>query len=280
MARRRSRQVHQYDKIFKENIEEALPGLIKNLFGIHAIHTEELPDDIQHTRERIPDVLKRLTVPSGKKFILHIEFQTQNEPEMAFRMAEYFIMLLRKYQLPVRQYVIYVGRNRPLMTDHISTEQMSYKYHLITLSSIDYHLFLQRPRPEEKMLAILANFGNDDPASAIKGIVKQVIDASSGDFAAQRHINQLRILAQLPKFDQEILTMLDNLESVFSDEQDILYRIGEMKGERKGEAKATKKAQEKFVKRLLRKTDFTIAEIAGLVEVSQYFVRKIKKSMA
>ena len=58
--------------------------------------------------------------------------------------------------------------------------------------------------------------------------------------------------------------MLYGLQDLLSDERDILYRIGEVKGE----AKATKK------------TDFTIAGIASLVEVSQYFVRKTKKSMA
>ena len=54
MAKARSRikkgkksnpQVNQYDKIFRENLEAALPGLIRNLLGIHAVHTEELPDD-------------------------------------------------------------------------------------------------------------------------------------------------------------------------------------------------------------------------------------------
>jgi hypothetical protein len=58
-AKQGSPQVNQYDKIFRENLEAALPGLIRNLLGIHAVQTEELPDDIQHTKERKPDVLKR-----------------------------------------------------------------------------------------------------------------------------------------------------------------------------------------------------------------------------
>jgi hypothetical protein len=50
--RKNERQVNQYDKILRENIEAALPGLIKNLLNIHTVDTEELPDDIQHTKER------------------------------------------------------------------------------------------------------------------------------------------------------------------------------------------------------------------------------------
>jgi len=37
------RQVHQYDKILRENLEAALPGLVKRLLDIHAVHSEELP---------------------------------------------------------------------------------------------------------------------------------------------------------------------------------------------------------------------------------------------
>src|ERR1700737_4676353 len=134
-GKRSNQQVNQYDKILRENIEAALPGLIKNLLGIHAIHTEELPDDVQHTKERKPDVLKKVTDKKGETFVLHIEFQVKDEPEMVFRMAEYYIMLLRQYQLPVRQYVIYIGEGNPAMADHIHSEQMDFKYQLIALSA-------------------------------------------------------------------------------------------------------------------------------------------------
>ena len=39
-VRGKNRQVNQYDKILKENIEAALPGLIRNLLNIHAVNTE------------------------------------------------------------------------------------------------------------------------------------------------------------------------------------------------------------------------------------------------
>ena len=91
------RQVNQYDKILRDNrakrrlrtrrsvakqlrrsSEAALPGLIRNLLNIHAVNSEELPDDIQHTKERKPDVLKKVTDKKGETFVLHIEFQVKN----------------------------------------------------------------------------------------------------------------------------------------------------------------------------------------------------------
>ena len=55
-VKQKNRQVNQYDKVLRENIEAALPGLIRNVLNIHAVNTEELPDDIQHTKERKPDM--------------------------------------------------------------------------------------------------------------------------------------------------------------------------------------------------------------------------------
>src|ERR1700760_2593681 len=122
--KRHNPQVNQYDKIFRENLEAALPGLIKKLLGIHAVHTEEIPDDIQHTKERKPDVLKKIADGNGKTFILHIEWQVADESDIIYRMAEYYIMLFRCYRMPVQQYVIYLGKGIPRMTDRIVTEQM------------------------------------------------------------------------------------------------------------------------------------------------------------
>src|SRR5580698_7561761 len=105
-------QANQYDKIFRENMEAALPGIIEHLLGLDIVLSEEIPDDIQHTKERKPDMLKKVTDSAGKVFILHIEYQVKKEKEMVFRMAEYHIMLLRKYALPVEQFVLFMGAGK------------------------------------------------------------------------------------------------------------------------------------------------------------------------
>jgi hypothetical protein len=47
-------QVGQYDKILKENLEESLPIIIKDILRLDISHSEELPDDIQHTKYGLP----------------------------------------------------------------------------------------------------------------------------------------------------------------------------------------------------------------------------------
>lgn len=274
-----TRQVNQYDKILRENLEAALPGLIRNLLGIRAVHTEELPDDIQHTKERKPDVLKKVTDKSGETFVLHVEFQIKDEPEMVFRMADYFIMLARRYKLPVHQYVIYIGNGTPTMPLHFVSRQMSFKYELILLSEIDYHVLLQLQSPEENMLAILADLGKDNTKKAIEDIARQVVAKSTGDFIKKRRIQQLRIFAQLRKLAPENLLIMDSLAGIFSVENDIFYQLGEKRGIQKGIEKKRLEVAKSIVRNLLLTTDFSVSRIAALAEISEYRVRKIKKTL-
>jgi hypothetical protein len=165
------------------------------------------------------------------------------------------------------------------MADNILSESMNFKYHLIAFSAIDYHLLLRSDEPEEKMLAILADFGDDDPGLIIENIVTQVVAASKGNFSKLRHVQQLRILAQLRNLAPDNLKIMDSVANYMSEEKDIFYRRGELKGIEKGMEKGIEKGKAVFVKNLLLNTDFSIAKIAVLSEVTEAFVRKIKKTL-
>ena len=78
-----------YDKIFKENIEELLPSMAKVLLGIDPFSMEEIPDDLQHTIERRPDFLKKVHRNAGREdYILHLEFHVKDE-ELVKRAFKY-----------------------------------------------------------------------------------------------------------------------------------------------------------------------------------------------
>jgi hypothetical protein len=67
---------NKYDKIFKENMEYALPGIIKNILGLTIVNAEEISHDLQHTIERKPDVLRKVTDQNNRTYILHVELQS------------------------------------------------------------------------------------------------------------------------------------------------------------------------------------------------------------
>ncbi|MHA4808753.1 hypothetical protein ACX0G9_11635 [Flavitalea flava] len=64
---------------------------------------------------------------------------------------------------------------------------------------------------------------------------------------------------------------MDSIAKYIKKEKDIFYLIGEKKGEEK---KAIK-----LVENLLLNTDFAILKVANLAEVSEGFVRKVKKTL-
>ena len=272
MSKRQPKEnpANQYDKIFRENMEAALPGLIEHLLGINIVHSEEIPDDIQHTKERKPDLLKKVTDSSGKVFILHIEYQVQNENEMVFRMAEYMVMLLRKYALPVEQYVLFMGAGKARMLTAIDEDRLKYNYQMIALSEIDYKIFLKSEKPEEKMLAILANFEHDGEDLALRNILKGVQAGAKGDFAENRYFEQLRILAQLRKLDVKFEEAMESITKFFKIENDPFFRKGEAIGEAKGElnkaiAIAVEMKNEGItVEQIAKFTGLSIEEIAKL----------------
>ena len=106
-----------FDKIIKENMVAIFTPLLEKLLNLSIKATSEIKDKLQVTIEREPDFLKRIIDKDDREFILQLEFQTQNDPGMRYRMAEYKAILQRKFHVPVRQFVIYLGKASPKNAD-------------------------------------------------------------------------------------------------------------------------------------------------------------------
>ena len=277
--KREARQSKQFDKIFKENIEAALPGIMKYLLGIEVLETEELPDSIQHTKEREPDVLKKVTDRSGATFVLQIEFQLENETDMAFRMGEYYIMLARKYKLPVRQYVAYIGEEQMTMRDRLKLEHMEFWYSLLSLAKVDYHLFLGSKKPEEKILALLADFGKEDSRAVADDIVRQVIDSSGSPLQREKYMQQMRVLGKLRKLVPINEVIMESITKYLMEKTDIESDPYFKRGEEKGRSEGRSEGKSEVIKSLLAQTDFSIDKIASIAGVTEDLVRQVKADL-
>ena len=227
-----------------------------------------VPDDIQHTKERKPDVLKKITDDKGSTYVLQIEFQVADEPEMVYRMAEYYIMLERKYKLPVRQFVIFLGSSTPQMPVRLDRVNLTFSFPLIAFSTLDYQLFLRSSKPEEVLLSILASFDGDNADNALRQIVRRIEETSGGDFSLRKHINQLRVLAQLRNLGVKLKSAMDSIAQFISPEKDAFYLIGQ------------ERTEERFVRNLLTKFSMTVEEIAEAFDVPVEFVKEVQQKMA
>ncbi len=262
------KQVNQYDKILRENLEAIIPGLLKNVLGITAVESEELPDDLQHTKERKPDVLKKITDAQEAVYILQIEFQVSDEPDMVYRMAEYYIMLERRYRLPVRQFVVFLGATTPRMATKLDRQNLQFNFPLISFADLDYHLSLRSNQPEEVLLSILANLGTTDMEAKLMQIVQRVGEMSQSDFTFRKHINQLRVLAQLRNLGIKLKEAMDSIEKLISPEKDVFYLMGE------------ERTEQRIVRNMLAETDMPFDRIAKLAGVSIKFVEQVRQKMA
>lgn len=99
-----------YDNILKENLVELSAKLIAILAGLEFVSAEPLPTELRKTLDYQPDFLYRITDATGKKAILHVEYQRVMKKEMTKRMMLYHSLLHDIYSdTPVYQHVIYWG---------------------------------------------------------------------------------------------------------------------------------------------------------------------------
>ena len=77
-----------FDNIFRENDEAYFLTLIKRHFGIDIVETSELPAKMVRTLEREPDFVRMVKTRDGDQFIIHLEYQSTNDPNMMDRMLE------------------------------------------------------------------------------------------------------------------------------------------------------------------------------------------------
>jgi hypothetical protein len=146
---------------------------------------------------------------------------------MAYRMAEYAVMLYRKYRIPVKQYVIFMGKDAVTMKTTIKHKNLKFWYKIIPLNGIEYKFFLQSDKPEVKVFAILANFGNDDIEKVLGNILQEINATADGGLTEEKHINQLRVLVQL--CNNNVKLKFENMISTrtfFKVKEDAFYKIG------------------------------------------------------
>jgi predicted transposase/invertase (TIGR01784 family) len=279
-SKQAKRQSGQFDKIFRENIEAVIPALISKLLKIQTLQSEELPDDVQHTKERRPDVLRKITDIHQDTFIIHMEIQLSDERDMVFRMADYHLMLYRKYRLRVEQFVIYIGTARPRMPLKFISERHYFEFRMIVLSEIDYSLFLNAGDPGEIVFAVLGNFNGVSPGTALTNIINRIHETTHSELALMRYLVQLRVLSQIRKLEPITEMAMESISKFFKEERDFLYIKGKEKGIEAGIEKGESKRNLALTKSLLLETDFDDEKIASLVGVSLEIVKQVRASIA
>lgn len=172
--------------------------------------------------------------------ILHIEFQTnpQSKPPIPFRELDYSVRLIRTYQVPVTQVVIFLQEtNDPIVfTEEYVNETTRHRYRVIRMWEQDSALFLNNLA----LLPLAPLTQTNSPQGLLSQIANNV--AKIADRETKQDIAAYtEILAGL-RFEKDFIRQLLS-EDIMQESviyQDIFQkgeRIGEQKGEQRGEIK-------------------------------------------
>src|SRR6266705_6787133 len=75
--------------------------------------------------------------------LYHLELQSGNDPDMAWRMLEYYFLLWRRYGVPPVQQVIYVGARPMAMSADIRHENLMFHFKAIDIREMDAEVLLR-----------------------------------------------------------------------------------------------------------------------------------------
>lgn len=108
------------------------------------------------------------------------------------------------------------------MLKKIERPRFRFEFDLLWLGGINDRLFLRSEKPEEVILAILADFGQTPSEPVILDIIHNLTVKAASDLDRERYWAQLRILADLRNFGVLIETLMDSVSTFFVTEKEQL----------------------------------------------------------
>lgn len=225
---------NKYDKIIKENLRMLLGTLVNDILGFDPKETEMLPTKMQITNEREADFILKVKSKTGEFFLLHIEFQSTNDSTMVYRMLRYWVYIKQKYNLPIKQYVFYIGSKPMSMKYELNHPEINYCYKQIDMRNIDGKQFLKSNKPEEVILTILCNYGGKDVRSFVKEILGKLKLTAKGELALSKYIKQFEIISQLRGLQKIVEQEEKKMAITFDLEKDIRFKQGRRGGKLEG----------------------------------------------
>jgi predicted transposase/invertase (TIGR01784 family) len=233
---------NNFDRIVKENFRELGIALLNKLMRLGIVKTSTLPTKMQFTiPEAEADGLYSATTDKKENFVLHIEWQTQNDKAMPQRMLFYNAFAHKLYVQQVKSYVLYIGKERMTMANTVSYGKLSFEYDIIDLHSMEPSLFLDSDVSAEVIFAILTVKGKEDKRKIVRKILAK-LHLLLGDNLLElgQRIVQLELLASLRDAQQIVIEEEQNMPLVYDIKKDIRYQQGEEKVKVKEEAAINK----------------------------------------
>jgi predicted transposase YdaD len=153
-----------------------------------------------------------------------------NQAVMPVRMLQYLTDVMLDYpNTPVRQYLVYIGKQALGMADGLNLPNLAYRYELIDMHRVDSESLLLQDSPDAWMLAVLCDFRDRPPREFVRGILDRLVRALHETPGRLRdYVSMLEILASNRDLNVDIQEELEMLTIEL--EKLPTYRMGLKKG--------------------------------------------------
>ena len=219
------------DIISKQIFKRLVRDFATVLFGLPVTDVELLETSHLRIEDRRADLVAKVWLPDGQVFILHTEIQNDNQRVFPIRMLRYLTdILLENLGLPVRQYLVYIGREPLRMADGLNLpDLLEYRHKIIDMHQIDCADLLRKDSPDAWVLAVLCDFHERQSRAVIHEILARLMQRFQDQPSTLReYVAMLEILSDNRDLNLDIREELDmlaiNLEKLPS------YQIGKTEG--------------------------------------------------
>jgi predicted transposase YdaD len=273
-------QHQDFDKIIKKTFTRVYTTLIQKLLGLDLQKTVEIPTTFSKTKEKRADFAVKVMPQNEEPHIVHVEFQTRGVINMHIRELGYYHDFLDEFGLEVRQYVIFMGNGEHKMIDTIRHKNLNFSYKIIVLKDLDAQIFLDSDNPHELILAILCKYEKKNAPILIKQILEKLKSLAQNERDLYEYTTDLEILSGLRKLQSETKKQIDKMPITYDLTKDLRYKEGKLEGKLEGEAIGEQKGELRKARiaviNMLKMQTFSIEQIAGVLEVTLDFVKKIQ----
>ncbi|MEM6316103.1 MAG: hypothetical protein AAF960_00450 [Bacteroidota bacterium] len=279
-----------YDKIIKELLRETIIPFMSEVLGQAFKPVKNIDPKMQKTIEREPDFFKIVQRQGADDLeVLHVEWQLKGPwKKVRNRMMLYKVLGITVTDLPVQQYVIYMGKRKPQKTVNTFKDAgMDYRYQLIPIKQISYKTLLNAKETNVALFSILANFEGNSPAYILGKISERMLKDAKGELDIERWQRQLEIISNIHNLQDITIKILERMPIIYNLKKDIRFQQGREEGKEEGIEQGLEKGIEEGIDKqatitiinMLIKTDFTVQQIAELAAVDTKRVQKWQKML-
>ena len=256
------------DLISKQLLQRLLVGFGNRLFKLDITEAELLNNEQPRIEARRADLVARVKDADGKRYILHVEIQNDNQANMPLRMLRYYSDIALQYPKDkVVQYLLYIGKAPLTMVNQIGGYNWTYRYEMVDMRNQDSEHFLSSGNPEAVVLAILCDQQGQEPNALVARIIKELRRLHGDKLDKLRDsLEMLDVLAGnrgLQNIVKENTKMYIDVEKLGI--YQLVKEKGEAKGVKKGMEKGRAEYQQEIILQLLEKlAPEQVAELSGV----------------